>query len=380
MRRRPFGGRGLVPRSANWGLTPSAALASCACPSCCPPLGPRLPWAVWALLVLATPVALAQPPAPLTRGTYLAADGKAAPIEWQPTGLTATDTGEALRLEVEPKAKGTADSAPLTLAPLRLYTITMTCRRGPGLGLLVWVRWVGAEGKAGARQMVWQLPDRWRINWFPLSPLRNTYAQRFCLPPGAREVYLQIALTGHPDTGYNYFDLYELIIARGAEVPFGTRLGPNLLPVGDMETVADSGMALGWSFWGADPGAKVLEKDAQDRPAHSGRRFLSFPAGKNCTLAGGIAPVQSGRAYRLSLWARGTGDIGFGAQSLEETQGQRVDDAQVTHVHVEAADWQEFSAIWFAAGLYTVSANPFMGIGPRTDLDLDDVMLQLIEP
>lgn len=336
--------------------------------------------AVAVLLLAVSGACFAQSPAPLIRGSYLAADGKAAPIEWKPTGLTATDTGEALRLEVEPKAKGTADSAPLSLVPLRLYTVTMTGRRGPGLGLVVWVRWVGADGKPGARQMVWQLPDRWRINWFPLSPLKNTYVQRFCLPPGASQVTLQIALTGHPDAGYNYFELYDLTIARGAEVPFGTRLGPNLLPAGDMETVTASGMALGWSFWGADPGAKVLEKDAQDRPAHGGRRFLSFPAGKNCLLAGGVVPVEPGRAYRLSLWVRGTGDIGFGAHSLEETQGQRVDDAQVTNVHVEAADWQEFSAIWFAAGLYTVSANPFMSLSPKTELDLDDVALQLISP
>jgi hypothetical protein len=310
----------------------------------------------------------------------MAADGKATPIEWKATNLEASEAADALRLEVEPKAQGTADTVPLSLAPLRLYTITITCRRGPGLGLLIWVKWLGGDGKPGARQMVWQLPDRYRVNWWPLSALKNTYAQRFCLPPEARQVTLQIALTGHPEAGYNYFDLYDLTLTRGAEVPFGQRLGPNLVPGGDMEGATADGMALGWGFWGANPDAKVLEKDAQGRPAHGGQKFLAFPAGKNCILVDGVIPVEQGRAYRLSLWVRGTGDLGFGAQSLEASQGQRVDDAQVTNVHVEAADWQELSSIWFAEGLFTASANLFMGINTKTELDVDDVALQLIEP
>ena len=324
--------------------------------------------------------ACAQPPAPFLRGTYLAGDGKATAIPWTGTGLQLSEPADALHLEVPATGSGTADSAVLSLAPLRLYTLTMTGRRGPGVGLLVWVKWLEADKKPGQRLMVWQMPTRFRINWYPLSALKTTYAQRFCLPAGATQPTLQIALTGHPDPGYNYFDLYDLTMTRGAEVPYGATLGPNLLPGGDMEAATEDGMALGWGFWGANPGAQVVEKDPQGRPAHEGRHFLSFPAGKNCILVDGDLPIQPGRAYRYSFWARGQGDLGVGVQSLEASQGQRVADAQQFPIHLDAADWQQYGYTWYAEALYTASANLFMGINTRSEVDLDDVEFQLISP
>jgi hypothetical protein len=332
------------------------------------------------LLLVLTAAAWAQGPAPATRGTCLSAEGHATPIQWKAQNLKVTETADALRLEVEPRLSGAADSDPLALAPLHLYTLTMTCRRGPGLGLVVWVKWTDADQRPGARQMVWQLPDRFRINWWPLSAHKNTYAQRFCLPAGATQTALQIAVTGHPDAGHNYFELYDLTLVRGAEVPFGPNLGPNLCPGGDMEAAIADGMALGWGFWGTPPDAKVLEKDAQGRPAHGGRHFLAFPADKSCILVDGTVPIEQGRAYRVSLWARGKGDLGVGAQSLEAREGQRVADAQQVALHVDAQDWQPFSLVWFAEALYAANANLFMGINPQTELDLDDVTFQRIDP
>ncbi|HEY3396939.1 MAG TPA: hypothetical protein VGM19_04695 [Armatimonadota bacterium] len=332
------------------------------------------------LLALVATAAGAQGPAPLTRGTYMSAAGQALPIEWKLQNLQATETADALRLEVAPQASGSADSAPLALPPLYLHTIYLTSRRGPGVNLDVQVRWIGADQKPGARQMVWQLPDRWRLNWFPISPFKTRYAQRFCLPPGATQVTLHVALTGHPDAGQNYFDLCDLSITRGAQVPLGTRLGPNLLPGGDMETVAESGMPLGWSYWSAPPDYQVLEKDAAGRPAHGGQRFFAVMPGKNCILADGNVPVEKGRAYLLSLWARGKGDIGLGAQSLEAEGGQRVAEAQQVPFHVEADDWEQFSYVWYAESLWVDDANVFLGINPQTELDLDDISLQLISP
>ena len=324
--------------------------------------------------------AFAQGPVPVTRGTYMSGEGKATPIEWKLTNAKATETADALRLEVEPKVRGTADSAPLSLLPLRVYNISMTCRRGPGVGLDIRVNWLNADKQPGFRQMVWQLPDRWRINWWPISALKNTYAQRFILPPGATQVTLQIAMTGHPDAGFNYFDLYDLTLSRGAEVPFGANLGPNLLLSGDMETATAEGMALGWGYWSADPGAKLVEKDPQGRPAHGGKYFLAFPAEKNCILADGSLPIEPGRAYRLSFWARGKGDIGIGAQTLEESKGERIGDAQQVPYRVESDDWQQFSYIWFSDALHVYAANIFMGINTRAELDLDDVTFQLVTP
>ena len=316
----------------------------------------------------------------MTRGRYLTAEGRATPIEWQGKNLKLSETADALRLEVAPKVAGTADSGPLELAPLHLFTLTMTCRRGPGLGLVVWVKWLDADRKPGARQMVWQLPDRYRLNWWPLSAHKNTYVQRFCLPTGATQVALQIAMTGHPDAGHNDFELYDLTLVGGAEVPFGANLGPNLCPGGDMEVANAAGLALGWGFWGTPPDAKLVEQDAQGRRAHGGRRFLALPAGKSCILADGTIPIEPGRAYRMSLWVRGTGDLGLGVHSLEARDGQRVGDAQQLNLHVEAADWQQFSLVWFAEALYTAHANLFLGIHPHTELDLDDVTFQRIDP
>jgi hypothetical protein len=245
--------------------------------------------------------------------------------------------------------------------------------------LLVWVKWLDADRKPGARHMIWQLPDRYRINWWPLSAHKNTYVQRFCLPAEATRVTLQIAVTGHPDAGHNYFELCDMRLVRGAPVPFGSNLGENLCRGGDMEVATADGMALGWGFWGTPADAKVLEQDAQGRPAHGGRHFLAFPAGKSCILVDGAIPIELGRAYRVTLWARGKGDIGLGAHALEAHEGQRVADPQQVGMHVDSQDWQRFSFVWFAESLYAANANLFMGINPQTELDLDDVTFQRID-
>jgi hypothetical protein len=60
--------------------------------------------------------------------------------------------------------------------------------------------------------------------------------------------------------------------------------------------------------------------------------------------------------------------------------GQRVADPQQTALHVDAQDWQPFTLVWFAEALHAANANLFMGISPQTELDLDDVAFQRIEP
>ena len=255
----------------------------------------------------------------------------------------------------------------------------MTCRRGPGLGLVVWVKWTGADRKPGARHMIWQLPDRFRVNWWPLSAHKTTYTQRFCLPPGATQVALQIALTGHPDAGHNDFELYDLTVARGPAVPFGSNLGPNLCRGGDMEVATANGMAVGWGFWGTPPDAKVLEKDAQGRPAHGGSRFLAIPAGKSCILVDGTIPIEPGRAYRVSFWAghrRSRPRRPFPGSPRGPARGR----SAAGQSHVESPDWQPFSFDWFAESLYAANANLFLAINPHTELHLDDFAFQRIEP
>lgn len=339
-------------------------------------------WVTGLLLsfLLAT-TALAQE-ASLGRGWYLGPEGRPLTITWQTRNLTATPAADYLRLEVAAKERGEATSAALALQPLRLYTVYLTCRRGPGLGLSASVNFVNAENKPVARGLVWQLPDAPRPNWWPLAPYKTEYAQRFCLPPGAHEVSLQFVLTGHPDAGYNYFDLYDLRIERGAEVPYGTNLGANLLTAGDMEAANEEGVPLGWSYWGAPAKSEVIAADAEGRTAHGGRRFLAISPGKNCILASSMIPIEEGRAYRLSFWARGQASLGVGVQSLDldTPRGLRIGDAQAQSFRLEAADWTQYELTWFAEALGVRYAQPYLGITPEGEVHLDDVALRQIEP
>ncbi len=319
---------------------------------------------------------------PLGRGWYLGPEGRPVTVEWQTKNLQATPADEYLRLEVAAKERGEATSEALALQPLRLYTVYLTCRRGPGLGLSASVNFVNAENQRVSRGLVWQLPEAPRPNWWPLAPYKTEYAQRFCLPPGAHEVSLQFVLTGHPDAGYNYFDLYDLRIERGAEVPYGAKLGPNLLAAGDMEAANEEGVPLGWSYWGAPAKSEVIAADAEGRTAHGGRRFLAVRPGKSCTLASSMIPIEEGRAYRLSFWARGQASLSVGVQSLDldTWQGLRVGDAQAQSLRVEAADWTQYELTWFAEALRVRYAQPYLGITPQTEVHLDDIALQEIRP
>lgn len=90
--------------------------------------------------------------------------------------------------------------------------------------------------------------------------------------------------------------------------------------------------------------------------------------------------MQPGRAYRVSFWARGKGDIGLGMQSLEAREGQRLADPQMFPIRMQTDNWQQFGYTWFAESLWLAYANIFMSVTPQTEVDIDDFAFQLIEP
>jgi hypothetical protein len=286
-------------------------------------------------------------------------------------------------MEVAPGQRATAETAPLPLQPLRLYHLALICRRGPGTGVHVAVNYTAADGKPAVRNIVFELPGSPRPNYWPLAPYRQEYVQCFCLPPGAHNGSLQWTLAGHPEAGFNYVDLYALSLTVVARVPFGDTLGPNLLPGGDMESGGSAGLPAGWSTWVNTPAKMELVRlDAAGRGPHGGARFLRIAPGKNFILAAQDVPVQQGRAYRVSFWTRGKADVGVGVHALENVSSHpsRVGDPQPIALRVDSTAWSRHEYLWFAESLYAARGQLFIAINPQTELHLDDVAIQQIEP
>ena len=318
------------------------------------------------LVLVLTATAWAQEPGYVIRGTCLPADGRATPIQWKAQNLTASETAEALRLEVEPKVNGTADSAPLPLAPLHLYTMTITCRRGPGLGLIVWVKWL--ERRSEARRPAYHLAvagplphklvaavgaqDHLRPAFLPARRSNARHAADRHDRPSRRRS--QLLRTLRPDARPR---------RRGAVwLESGCQPVPRRRHGGRDRRRHGPGLGfLGPAAGRESAGARRPGPACPRRPALPG-----LPGGKSCILVDGTIPIEPGRAYRVSLWARGKGDIGLGAHALEAREGQRVADPQQVALRVESQDWQPFSVVWFAESLYAANANLFLGIHPQT--------------
>jgi hypothetical protein len=334
------------------------------------------------LLPLVLGVALAQlvvgsGPAPAQLQFGHAAGGAGA-LRWNFQGVAASLQDGALHLEVAAGARGTASTAVLPIEPLRLYTLTIESRRGPGCGLSVAVKYVDAQGKAASRNIVFELADRPRPGYWPLAPFRQQYLQQFCLPPGAHDAAIEVGLAGHPQAGFNFADLYAVDVAAGGKVPFGTQLGPNLLCWDDLRPADDrGGLPPGWSTWVHQP--ERLEFVRRDRSAPG---WLRIGPGENFILAAPGVPIERGRAYRVSFRARGKADLGFGVHALENVNPYplRVGDPQSKSLRVDAVAWTRFESLWLAESLYAASGQLFIGIHAQTELLLDDIALRRIEP
>jgi hypothetical protein len=264
------------------------------------------------------------------------------------------------------------------IEPLRLYTLVIEGRRGPGCGLSVAVKYLDAEWKTASRGIIFQLAERPRPGHWPLAPFRQRYLQQFCLPPGARDAAIELTLTGHPQAGFNVVDLYAISLEAAAKVPFGAKLGPNLLCWDDLRAADDrGGLPPGWGTWVRHP--EKLEFVRRD-PAAPG--VLRIGAGENFILAAPDVPIERGRAYRVSFRARGKADLSFGVHALENVTPYplRVGDPQARSLRVDAPEWTTVESPWFAESVHAATAQLFIGIHAQTELLLGDVALRRIDP
>jgi hypothetical protein len=299
-------------------------------------------------------------------------------LRWSFKGLDASPREGKLHLEVAAKQRGTASTALLGLEPLRLYRVLLESRRGPGCGLSVDIHFADAEGKSASRNMVFQLARGPRPNYWPLAPFRQQYVQQFCLPPGAHDATLHVSVTGHPEAGHNFVDLYDVALTAAAKVPFGAQLGPNLLHWSDLRSAdGRGGLPPGWGIWGRRPDKMDFVPTSAAAPSH-----LRIGPGPGFILAAPDVPIEPGRAYRVSFRARGKADVGIGVHALENVNPYplRVGDPQAKPLHVEAAAWTKYESLWFAESLYAASGQLFISINPQTELLLGDISLRQIGP
>ncbi|MGO8747083.1 MAG: hypothetical protein ACLQNE_13935 [Thermoguttaceae bacterium] len=297
---------------------------------------------------------------------------------WSGKGLDVSLREGTLHLEVAAKQRGSASTAVLRLEPLRLYRLLLESRRGPGCGLSVDINFADAEGKSASRNMVFQLARGPRPNYWPLAAFRQAYVQQFCLPPGAHDATLQVTLTGHPETGHNFVDLYDVSLDAGAKVPFGTQLGPNLLHWSDLRSADDrGGVPPGWGTWIRRPDKMDFVPANAAVPIH-----LRIGPGQGFILAAPDVPIEPGFAYRVSFRARGKADLAIGVHVLENVNSYplRVGDPQTKSLHVDAAAWTKYESLWFAESLYAASGQLFIGINSQTELLLGDISLRRIGP
>jgi len=157
-------------------------------------------------------------------------EDRAAPIPWEAEGGTIEVRERSFVLGVKPNAEARFLSQVLPLRALRRYSVTVESRRGPGTGVQFTVCYRDANGRDCRRGLVFQLPGGPRPNWIGLAPYRRTYMQSFCLPAGAQDGFLEIALKGHRDAGFDTLELYRLTVVEGPTVNAEGRLGPNGSP------------------------------------------------------------------------------------------------------------------------------------------------------
>jgi len=328
----------------------------------------------------------------LSRGAFAGEEGVAFGSFQQLTGAREAirwlGPAESMRLEqgrlhfaAPPGRKVVFRSASLGVAPLAMHAVAISARRGPGTDARFSVRWKDVAGKSGERLLVFQLPDTPRQGWSGLSPYRCRYVQDFCLPEGARESWVEISLQGCKDADFNYLELFEFVVRATGPVPFGARRGENLIPAGAMEIAGKEGGApCGWGTWGyKHPDLELAAEDPKE-----GKSCLRIDAGCRFYLACAQPPfVERGRAYEISFWARGEGDLSVLAHALAETRWYplpvRVGDAQSKPFRLAAQDWARFTHVWFAESTQAETAQLVFVILPKKVISIDDVQFRLIE-
>jgi len=294
-------------------------------------------------------------------------------VELTANTLRLTRPGEAIRSE------------PLPLVPLQRYGISATIARGPGSNPRFMISYVDARGDTVEWMPAWQHPNSAHADWLPLSAHAQRYVQGFVLPPGASQPSLVLRLEAKTDKApvrFLHWTLSDLRIEALGKVACCDRLGDNLLWSGDFEAATSDGQPKHWSQWSptADNRVEVIELPGE--PAHS--HVLRIQAGSRVHLFSRyFAPVSSGRAYRISLQARGQGRVELDAHSMIRERpvplrvGNRSEGVAPIAVHAQA--WQELSTVWFAEAPNVAQAEVVLSISAESTMEIDTVELRPYE-
>jgi len=271
-------------------------------------------------------------------------------------------------------------SEPLPLQPLCLYQIGITSRRGPGTRNRFAIVYQDGAGQTHRRQPNWQYPDASRPNWVPLAPVLSDYVSGLILPADTKRVWLELAMEP-PDkpelAPYSGWELTRLEFTAGPAVLFGEHLGPNRLAIGDMEIGTAGGQPAGWTDWSqAGNRIQVIEATGGDQSAHAGRRFLRITPGPGFLLGATGVAVRPGTAWRISVWARGKGQLQIlthPLDSIDPNNALRVGDPQAATFPVDATEWTRFEQVWFAESPRVQIGLLVLGVTAAENLELDNV-------
>jgi hypothetical protein len=287
-------------------------------------------------------------------------------VELTPQTLRFTRPGATLRSEQLP------------LKPLQRYRISATMARGPGSTPRFAITYRDAGGKPSEWTPAWQHKNAPHANWLPLSPHTQRYVQTFVLPQGASQPRLVLRLDASHEkvlARYDHWTLNDLRFESAGPVTCCKRLGDNLLWNGDFEQSSEP--LKQWSQAGTQLELIHLEDVAfkrvlRVRPGTSAQLFSRYNA-----------PVVSGRAYRLSLKARGQGRVELDVHSLTRDTpvplrvGNHTSDAGQFDVHTSA--WQEVSTVWFAEAPNVTLANVVIAVTAQAEMELDAIELRPFE-
>lgn len=299
--------------------------------------------------------------------------GRTSEITWDPAH--AAQLSRDSLLIVEPGAL--VRSAALPLRALQLYDITATMRRGPGSQLEFAVVYVDQHGKEQRWLPSWQAPTAVRPAGTPLAPRSATYLQSLVLPLGARRVHLELKLERSQErqlARYASWELTQLEFVERRAVACCEHTGPNLLVGGDLETPVQAGLPIGWSAWNPGPKNRIeLVTSAREPEA---KHMLRFHAGVGTLLASTPElDVTRGTAYRISLRARGEGDVQVVVQALVRNEPLPIRIGNLTTVvhTIASRTWVRVESVWFAEPPGIEAAQLVLAVTTRSQLEIDAI-------
>jgi hypothetical protein len=292
-----------------------------------------------------------------------------APIAWE-RGKSVEITSGSLLLRRSSQIRSNV----LPLRTLRLYAISATMRRGPGLRIRFSIAFTDRQGKAQEWGPVWQFPESPRPDWLPVSPRSQRYVQGFILPSDARDARLLLEVEAQPGRRQQAGDGWELTQLEFLElqpVACCERLGASRLLAGDMETPIRRELPVGWEQWGSPTSGGVELVELTREPTR--KHVLRIRAGKQ-VLVGSSAPIPvvRGTAWQISFHVRGKGQVQALAHSLWDAS-LRIDHTQVRSFQVASPTWTRLEMVWFAEAPGIRFAQVAFGIIAQDDVELDDV-------